>query len=103
MLPIRAPTPVRWAHITAGLDERQRRDHEEDRELWRDTQRQIQEMDKRLVERIEDLARESKAADARLGKRLDDLAAESRAADARLGERIGDLVSGIGRFLAGKQ
>jgi hypothetical protein len=93
----------RIEHITAGTDERQRRDHEEDRELWRDTQRQIQEVDERLGQRIEELARESKAADERLGKRIDDLAAESRAADARLGQRIDDLVSGIGQFMAGRQ
>jgi len=90
---------ARIEHITAGTDERQRRDHEEDRELWRDTQRQIQEMDERLGQRIEELARESKAADERLGKRIDDLAAESRAADERLGQRIEAMVSSIGEFL----
>jgi hypothetical protein len=46
------------------------------------------------------LAEESREEDRRLKERIDQLAAESRAADKRLGERIDSLVSAIGKFMA---
>lgn len=87
---------ARIEHITAGLDERQRKDHEEDRELWRETQRQIAS----LTANLDRYAAESLAADERLGQRIEELAAQSRAADQALGERIGALVSSIGVFIS---
>ena len=92
----------RIEHVTAGLAEERCRDREEFRQLWRDTQRQINDvathlnvltvkvadMHDRLGERIERLAEESRAA-----------AQESRAADQRLEQRIESMVSGIGEFM----
>jgi chromosome segregation ATPase len=89
----------RIEHLTAGIAEERRKDREEYKALWRDTQRQLNEVSTRLVQfseadsrleaRIEQFAAESRAA-----------AAESRAADKRLEERIASLVSGFGEFIA---
>jgi hypothetical protein len=68
----------RIEHVTAGLAEEHRKNHEEDRQLWRNTQRQI---------------------DA-LGEKIERFAEESHAADKRLEERIESLVSAIGKALA---
>jgi hypothetical protein len=51
----------RIEHVTAGLAEAYRKDREENRQLWRDTNRQI-----------ERLAEESRAADKRLEERSSD-------------------------------
>ena len=93
-------------HFTAGMWEEQRRQREEDRQLWRDTQRQINELSVRMIQ----WAEESRAEDRRLKERLEQYAAESRAADEklreamreldeRLGARIDALVSAMGQFL----
>jgi hypothetical protein len=89
----------RIEHITAGIAEERRKDREEHKALWRETQRQLNEVSIRLVQfseadsrleaRISQLAEESRAA-----------AEESRAADRRLEERIASLVSGFGEFIA---
>jgi hypothetical protein len=97
----------RIEHVTAGLAEEHRKNHEEDRQLWRNTQRQIDA----LGVKIERFAEESRAADKRLEDKIDRLAdrleekierlaEESRAADKRLGERIESLVSAVGKALA---
>ena len=92
----------RIEHITAGLAEEQRRDYEENRQLWRETQRQLSD----LAVRVNDLA--SKIADtndtivrvdAKLADRIARLAEESHTADQKLGERLDALVSAIGRFI----
>ena len=96
----------RIEHVTAGLVEERRKDREEFRQLWRDTQRhidevavnlgkltvQVVEMDDRLGTRIADVSN-------RLGERIEALAEESRAADKRLEQRIESMVSGIGEFI----
>ena len=86
----------RIEHITAGVDEQRRREHEEDRQLWRDTQRQINELTVRVNELV--------ANDARLGQRIEQIAGELsahiEAVDARLGARIETLVSAIGKWIA---
>jgi hypothetical protein len=79
----------RIEHVTAGLAEERRKDREEFRGLWRETQRQLNELTIQVVE-----------VDDRLGKRIEALAEESRAADRRLGERIEKLVSAMGEFIA---
>jgi uncharacterized protein YlxW (UPF0749 family) len=92
----------RIEHVTAGLAEERRKDREEYRQLWRDTQRQIYELTLKIGDTNDAITRfgeESRAADARLGARIDALAEESRAADARLGARIETLVSAIGAKL----
>lgn len=93
----------RIEHVTAGLAEERRKDREEYRQLWRDTQRQIGELGVRMNEltfKIADtndaitrFAEESRAADQRIRE-------ESREADRQLGERIDALVSAIGKMLA---
>ena len=85
----------RIEHVTAGLAEERRKDREEFRQLWRDTQRQINELSVRMLQ----LSDQISEVDHRLGKRIEQLAEESRAADKRLGERIDNLVSGMGEFL----
>jgi len=87
----------------AALAEGRRRDHKEYRQLWRDTQRRIDELTVKIVdtnETVRLLAEESREQDRRLGERIDTLAAESREQDRRLGERIDSLVSAIGDFIA---
>ena len=88
---------------TAGLAEERRKDREENRQLWRDTQRQINEVSVKIIQ----LGDELRDSDQRLGQRMeqlteriDRLAEESHAADTRLGERIDSLVSAIGEFVA---
>lgn len=89
----------RIEHIAAGLVEERRKDREENRQLWRDTQRQINELSVRINDlsvRINDLT--LKIADT--NDAISRLAEESREADRRLGERVDALVSAIGKFLA---
>ena len=88
----------RIEHLTAGIAEERRRDREESKALWRDTQRQLDEAARTTVSlattvaelgiRIRDLAEESRAADRRLSDRID-----------ALGDRIGSLVSALGEHL----
>jgi flagellar hook-associated protein FlgK len=82
----------RIEHITAGLAEERRRDREEYRQLWRETQRQINELAGRVNELTVKLAEANDA--------ITRLAEESRAADKLLEKRIDTLVSAIGQFLS---
>jgi chromosome segregation ATPase len=91
----------RIEHITAGLVEERRRDREEYRQLWRDTQRQINDLTLKIAatnDAITRLAEESRAeygrfdeADRRLAERIEEV-------DRRLGQRIDSLASAIGEF-----
>ena len=81
----------RIEHLTAGIAEERRKDRDEYKAIWRDTQRQLNEVSTRLVQLSE--------ADARLATRIEQLAEESHNADKRLGERIGALISGLGEFI----
>lgn len=86
----------RIEHVTAGLAEERRKDREENRQLWRGTQRQLNELTLKIADTndaIARLAEESRAADQQLREHID-------AVDRRLGERIEALVSAIGQFLA---
>jgi hypothetical protein len=85
----------RIEHVIAALVEERRKDREEYRRSWRNTQGRIEE----LTGKIERFAEESRAADKRLGEKVERLAEESRAADQRLGQRIEALASAIGRAL----
>jgi methyl-accepting chemotaxis protein len=92
----------RIEHVTAGLAEQARKDREENRQLWRDTQRQLNELAVRvndLTSKVADtndaisrLAEETRAANERLRE-------ETRAADQQLRERIDSLVSAMGEFI----
>jgi len=88
-------------HASRPAEER-RKDREEVRQLWRDTQRHIAELsmkitevDERLGQCIEEFAGASRLADQRLEERLNQLAEQSHAASQELGVRIEKLVSSI--------
>jgi hypothetical protein len=92
----------RIEHLTAGIAEERRKDRDEYKPLWRDTQRHLNELSERVI-RISEENQEAHAqfreADKRLEERIEQFAAESRAADRRLEERIAALVSGFGEFI----
>lgn len=92
----------RIEHVTAGLVEQWKRESEENRQLWRDTQRQLNELalrvtevDERLGKRIDQLIEEAAARDREAAARD----RESHERDRQLGVRIESLVS-VGEFLA---
>jgi hypothetical protein len=91
----------RIVHITAGLAEERRRDREESRQLWRDTQRQIGELAVRMNDlalRVNDLTIKV----AETNDAITRLADESREQDKRFGDRVDSLVSAIGEVLRRK-
>ncbi len=73
----------RIEHITAAIAEERRKDREEYKTLWRDTQRQINELASGMVE---------------LRQNVDSLAVETRLRFDQLGDRIDQLVSANGRI-----
>jgi chromosome segregation ATPase len=81
----------RIEQINAGLAEDRRKDREEYKTLWRETQRHCDDLTQKIAatnDTITRLAEESPAEDARLGNRIEEL-----------GGRIDGLVSAIGAFL----
>jgi peptidoglycan hydrolase CwlO-like protein len=82
----------RIEHVTAGLAEERRKDREEYRQLWRDNQRQINELTIQIAELKDTVGRLAEDTD----KKINRLAEEGREQDRRLGERIDALVSAIG-------
>lgn len=92
----------RFERITAGLAEERHKDREEYKTLWRDTQRQLDELARATLENaraISELGVRLRETTGELGICIRDLAEESREADRRLGERIDSLVSPFGEFL----
>ena len=89
----------RIEHITAGIAEERSKDREEYKGLWRDTQRQLNEVSVRLVQ-LSEADEEARAADKRLEARIEQLAEQSRAANKQLEERIETLVSRFGEVLS---
>jgi hypothetical protein len=92
----------RIEHVTAGLAEERRKDREEYRQLWRDTQRQINELTFKIADTndaISRLADETQKSIDLMAKDNARFAAETRAADQALRERIEALVSAIGQIL----
>ena len=96
----------RIEHITAGLAEERRKDREEYRQLWRDTQRQINDLTLKIADTNDAVARLAEETQKNIDRLADEtqkniarLAAESRAADQALSERITALVSAIGQML----
>jgi hypothetical protein len=87
---------ARIEHVTAGSDEQRRKDRETDRALWRDTQRQLNE----LTFKLATFADESRAADDRLRERIEQSDQSARERDAHLGDRIESLTSSIGALIA---
>jgi hypothetical protein len=93
----------RIEHVTAALVEERRKDREDYRQLWRDTQRQISDLTLKVADTNDAISRlgdESRAADQRLEEKIDRLAEEGREQDRRPGERIDALVSAIDTSLA---
>jgi septal ring factor EnvC (AmiA/AmiB activator) len=93
----------RIEHVTAGIAEERRKDREEYRTLWRDTQRQLNDLTGKVADlgdRIAEIAEESRAADQRFGARMEEADRQSRERDARLGDRIESLASSIGALIA---
>lgn len=96
----------RIEHVTAGLAEERRKDREEFRELWRGTQRRLDQLAERLdglAANTDRFAAEAAARDRRFEERMDRMVAEmaaldraSRVRDDRFGERIGALASATG-------
>jgi hypothetical protein len=83
----------RIEHINAGIAEERRKDREEYKALWRDTQRHLNEVGIRLVQ-LSEADQEARAADKRLEARIEQLAEEGRATD----KRIEAMVSAIGEI-----
>jgi septal ring factor EnvC (AmiA/AmiB activator) len=82
----------RTERATAAFTDERRKDREEYRQWWRETQRQFQETQRQ----IDDLGRRIADTNAAITR----FAEESREQDRHLGERIDSLVSAIGVFLA---
>jgi len=96
----------RIEHITAGIAEERRKDRDEYKALWRDTQKQLNETARALAT----LSRDVSALATETRMRIRDLADEARAADRdlqghlrELGEatdaRIAALTSAVGEHL----
>jgi ABC-type transporter Mla subunit MlaD len=90
---------ARIEHVSAGSDEQRRKDRETDRALWRDTQRQLNELTVNVNRNTLAIADTNELLH-KLAERLDQFAADTHAADEQLGQRIASLVSGIGEFIA---
>jgi uncharacterized protein involved in exopolysaccharide biosynthesis len=88
----------RIEHLTAGIAEERRNDRAEYKALWRETQRQLNELGTRLLQMSEETQEadaQLREADRRLEARIEQLAEEGRATN----KRIDDLVSGIGELI----
>ncbi len=85
----------RIEHVTAGIAEERRKDREEYRQLWRDTQRQINDLTLKIADTNDAISRMADETQKSIAR----LAAESRAADQELRQRIEALVPAIGRTL----
>ena len=93
----------RIEHITAGIAEERRKDRDEYKALWRDTQRQLNEMGAKLIQFGEQSQEADSRLEARIGQLADTvtrLAEESRTANKHLEERIEMLVSRFGEVLS---
>ncbi len=87
---------ARTEHPNAALDEERRKEREEDRQLWRDTQRQIDKTNAA----IERFAEERKAGERELRALMAAETKRATAAEEELRARIAALVSAMGEFLS---
>ena len=93
----------RIEHFTAGLDEQHRKEREEARQLWRDTQRQLGDVTRKLDDltlKLSDFVDETRDGFETVRKAHLDFVQEVKDADLRVGKRIDDLVSAIGQLLS---
>jgi hypothetical protein len=96
----------RTEHFTAAMDEQRRKDREEYKAVWRDTQHQINELaeqGRRTERRLEQFIEESRAADDKLAARIEEvnqsLAARIEQSNQSLAARIESLTSAIGELV----
>ena len=88
----------RLEHYSAGLGEQARKDREENRQLWRETQREILAVTRKLNDLAEQFARSKEEID----ERFRDVAERFRETDERFrqtDERIDKLVSAMGEWM----
>lgn len=94
---------ARIEQVTAGLAEDRRKDREEFRGLWRDTQKQLNELTDKVAglgDRIAEIAEESRAADQRVAARIEERDAKTDQRFRETDARIASLVSAMGEFIA---
>jgi hypothetical protein len=93
----------RIERVTASLAEERRKDREEDRQLWRNTQRQIQETNAAIVNtqrHLDAFTLKTEEAIARTNAAIRNESERSKAAEDELRDRIASLVSAMGEFLS---
>jgi hypothetical protein len=86
---------ARIEHVSAGSDEQRPKDREADRALWRDTQRQINELGGRIAAVNDNLG-------ARISQFAEEAAERDRETDRRFREtdaRIDKMVSAMGNYI----
>jgi len=88
----------RLEHYTAGLGEQARKDREESRELWRETQRQILAISSKLNELTEIFLRSQQEAEARQ-REIDERFRQTDERFRQTDERIQSLVSAVGEWM----
>jgi septal ring factor EnvC (AmiA/AmiB activator) len=88
----------RIEHVTAAFAEERRKDREEYRQLWRDTQRQINELTLKIAD-TNDAIRDTNDAVRATNDTLRAETVRAQAAEQELRDRISALVSAIGQFL----
>jgi hypothetical protein len=92
----------RIEHISAGLAEERRKDREEYKMLWRDTNDAIKRLADETRVGVDKFRKETLAADRMLGQRIDQLGGRLDQMGQQLegvGARIDGLVSAIGTLL----
>lgn len=85
-------------HVTAGLVEQAKLDREENRNLWRDTQRQITDLTGKLSQLTAHVD-ETRTQIGGLAHQVDRLILHAAERDAAPGKRIDGLVSAIGDLI----
>ena len=93
---------ARLEHYTAGLDEQSRKEREENRQLWRDTQRTLTEFIERTTHSQQKIAEKHQELAEQFRQFQQEAAERDRETDRRFREtdaRIQTLVSAIGEFI----
>jgi len=96
----------RIEHVTAALAEERRKDRVEYRRLWRETQRNLNDLTLKIAEtndaisRTDDAVSRTNDAVFRMAESITTVDRASRERDRELGERVDRLVSAVGEFLA---
>jgi len=88
----------RLEHYTAGLDEQARKDREESRQLWRETQREILTVSRKLNDLTEQFLLFQERAEER-DRQTDERFRQTDERFRQTDERIQTLVSAIGEWM----